>query len=292
MPGKWYYEEASKQIMPYDISDGMKEALEYIRKLHAERLVVQDWMVIKGSQADAYIDSGKVGMFYAYWSYPNRRQVRLEETSPGVDIVPWKPPVGPDGHIGNLSNAYVASRTFALAATNKHPERAIQFLDYFHSVDGMLFGRFGIEGKNWYWKSGEPTPKTLEEFDARVAANDLVLTDNYQAELKTKQYGFFNLYQMQLRSLLTMGREGRDLDFLTFTLDQPIIKDYADGILSDAKAKYQAGLDTLRDEAFTKIITGDWDLDKFDEYVETWKSEGGNEVIAELNAKYAAITGN
>jgi putative aldouronate transport system substrate-binding protein len=290
MDGAWYYDDKTRQVLPYDISPAMKDALAYIARMYAEKLVVQDWMVIKGAQADAYIDSSKVGLFYGFWSYPARRDAKIKTMVPGVEIVPIAPPVGPTGIKGNRADPYIASRTFALSVNIKNPERAIEFLDYFHSVDGMLFGRYGIEGANWNWAPGTTPPKTLEELNQRIQS--LVLTDQYQAELKTTSYGFFNLYQPQQKALQMHGVTGLDLASLTGSWDQPVIRDYSDGILSDVKTKYQAALNTLRDEAFTKIIMGEWPISRFEEYVRTWKAQGGDLLIKDLNEKYAKIAGN
>lgn len=47
---------------------------------------------------------------------------------------------------------------------------------------------------------------------------------------------------------------------------------------------YNATLDQLRLEMFTKIITGEDELDAFDTYVEQWKALGGDVITAEVNA--------
>jgi putative aldouronate transport system substrate-binding protein len=47
-----------------------------------------------------------------------------------------------------------------------------------------------------------------------------------------------------------------------------------------------AYLDKLEEETFTKIIIGEVPLDSFDTFVEQWKSAGGSEITAEVNAWY------
>jgi putative aldouronate transport system substrate-binding protein len=47
------------------------------------------------------------------------------------------------------------------------------------------------------------------------------------------------------------------------------------------------GLVTLTDEYFFAIITGQKPLDAFDEYVKTWKAQGGDVITQEINEWYA-----
>ena len=39
----------------------------------------------------------------------------------------------------------------------------------------------------------------------------------------------------------------------------------------------------LEDEAFLKIVTGEEDVAYFDEFVETWKKTGGNDITKEVS---------
>ncbi|HOJ11579.1 MAG TPA: hypothetical protein PK733_13440, partial [Clostridiales bacterium] len=267
----------------------MKEALAYIRKLYSEELVLQDWMAIKGAQADAYIDSGKLGLFYGFWTYGANREISVKTLFPEAEIIPIALPVGPNGLSGNRSSGYVNSRTFSLSAKIEYPERALEFLDYFHGSDGMMFGRYGIEGIHWKWKSGKPTPKNLDELNKRV--DDIEFTEQYYTDQKAVIIESLNLYQPQQDITLLPGWSEDHVTAQKFTRTQPVIFDDSDGILSDAKAKYAAALNTLRDETFTKIIMGEYDLDKFDEYVAKWKAQGGDELIKDLTEKYKNLLG-
>lgn len=56
------------------------------------------------------------------------------------------------------------------------------------------------------------------------------------------------------------------------------------GADTDSMTMYNATLDQLRLEMFTKIITGEDELDAFDTYVEQWKALGGDMITAEVNA--------
>ena len=46
-------------------------------------------------------------------------------------------------------------------------------------------------------------------------------------------------------------------------------------------------LQKLTDETYFGIITGQVPVDAFDEYVTTWKAQGGDEILAEINEWWA-----
>lgn len=287
MDGAWYWDESTGQLLSYDIHPNMKEALAYINKLYNEGLVLQDWLVINGAQADAYIDSGKLGMFYGFWTYGANREIKIKETDPNAEIIPIAPPVGPTGLSGNRSSGYVGTRTYSLSVTNKYPERSMEFLDYFHTTKGFMLGRYGIEGVHWNWKNGAKTPDSVEEINKMV--DQIEFTEQYQADVNATTIEFLNLFQPQQDITLIPGWSEDHVIAQKFTQQQKLIFDESDGIQSEVKLKYQAALNTLRDETFTKIILGEYSLDKFDEYVTKWRAQGGELGVVETQSGYYVI---
>ena len=59
------------------------------------------------------------------------------------------------------------------------------------------------------------------------------------------------------------------------------------GIPGQAMIDKMGTLKALQDETFVKIITGDADMDEFDEFVEQWHALGGAEITADVNTWYA-----
>lgn len=53
---------------------------------------------------------------------------------------------------------------------------------------------------------------------------------------------------------------------------------------TESSAEYKPDLDKLEDEMYLKIITGEEDVDYFDQFVETWNLLGGDVITAEVQA--------
>jgi putative aldouronate transport system substrate-binding protein len=60
------------------------------------------------------------------------------------------------------------------------------------------------------------------------------------------------------------------------------------GVPTPTMVQKKAYLDKLESETFAKIIMGQEPTDAFDKFVETWKSNGGDEITKELNDWYQA----
>ena len=52
--------------------------------------------------------------------------------------------------------------------------------------------------------------------------------------------------------------------------------------MTDTKSMKFSNLTKMEDETFLKIITGDQPVDAFDEFVEKWNKEGGQEILSEM----------
>jgi hypothetical protein len=58
------------------------------------------------------------------------------------------------------------------------------------------------------------------------------------------------------------------------------------GISTEASLEYTADLNTYRDEVFQKITSGAASIELFDEWVEFWKQNGGEEILAQGTEEY------
>jgi multiple sugar transport system substrate-binding protein/putative aldouronate transport system substrate-binding protein len=56
------------------------------------------------------------------------------------------------------------------------------------------------------------------------------------------------------------------------------------GLATDTLERRYQNLKALEDEMFLKIITGQESIGYFDTFVSRWKAEGGDQIIAEIQA--------
>lgn len=280
MPGCYYMDEKTNEIKPYIIHENTRLALEYLNKLHSERLVNPDWLAIKRQQTELLVESGKAGMSYGWWNYGVNREKTLNQLEPQAELIPIAPPTGPGGLKGNRSGGAIGNNCYSITASSKHKEKSMEFLDYFFGIEGSILSAKGIEGVHWTWKDGKKTPSTFEELNEMV--NDFEVLDNYNGDL--------NLFEPQHLFFITAGVEENARASIIFAENQPVIKDYGHGLSCDELVKYGTSLNFFTDETFVKIIIGDLPVSYFDEYVQQWKKEGGNEIIRAMTEQYNELS--
>lgn len=66
-----------------------------------------------------------------------------------------------------------------------------------------------------------------------------------------------------------------------------LTQDVQGAFVSTTMVEKQAALDDYEIQTFTKMITGETSTEEFDNFVETWKSMGGEQITTEMNAYYA-----
>ena len=57
---------------------------------------------------------------------------------------------------------------------------------------------------------------------------------------------------------------------------------------NEVVSKYQQTLSKMADDYFLKVIAGAESLDTFDDFVQRWKSSGGDAVTEEINKWYSS----
>jgi putative aldouronate transport system substrate-binding protein len=71
-----------------------------------------------------------------------------------------------------------------------------------------------------------------------------------------------------------------------YVKNNQILLDAFYGAPTESMTAYQSTLESLRDEAFTKIIMGSSPISAFDTFVQNWKRQGGDAITKEVNAWY------
>jgi putative aldouronate transport system substrate-binding protein len=87
-----------------------------------------------------------------------------------------------------------------------------------------------------------------------------------------------------------MDKEVQYYSFVYETLDVAIADEYF-GIATDRMKSLLPDLNTLAAEVLLNIVLGNDSLDRFDDFVDEWKSQGGDEVTADVNAWYRETYG-
>lgn len=278
----WELDKSGNPIPKYFDSENMKDAIGVYKTMYEEGLMHPEFLTQDSTQFKNIIQAGDAGMWSMNANTLVTWEQNLKQSVPDADIAIIPSPVGPDGGGGYIRSQDVM-RSFLINAETENPEKIIQFFDWMLTEEAETFFTYGIEDEDYTVENGEVNykqPETTEESDREVYRSSWLwlITDA--------------VYTKGLMELTPEGQELMEL-FDTVTINEGRSGIEFDPSL-DAFVSYP-GLQDMGDnhsdflmEHIAKMITGAEPIDNWDDVLEQWKSQGGDEILAEAKERYEA----
>ena len=280
-----------------------KTALEKIQKLYTDKLIDPEMLVRSNCQETLL--SGKVGIFFGpWWSGYTFADATLAGEA---DWRAYFTPLSEDGnyytHMPDPTSKYVV-----VSKSCKNPEAAFKMISYLvaneqhWTDDGITSSDMSCADFYPLWNGYdnadeiEVSTETLEKYLAgEITMDDVdfsqhkLLKNDMEAviELKKEPYDDFSLDKWNLDSDLAKTNLPRLVSLLVggapYVNDKyiPVYNAYS-GQTETMQAKW-ANLKKMEEETFAKIIMGKADISEFDTFVKNWKSQGGDQILKEIN---------
>ena len=270
-----------------------RTALEKIQKLYTDKLIDPEMLVRSNCQETLL--SGKVGIFFGpWWSGYTFADATLAGEA---DWRAYFTPLSEDGnyytHMPDPTSKYVV-----VSKSCKNPEAAFKMISYqvangqHWTDDGITSSDMSISDFYPLWNAYdnadeiEVSTETLEKY---LAGEITMLKSDMEAvkELKKEPYDDFSLDKWNLDSDLAKTNLPRLVSLLVggapYVNDKyiPVYNAYS-GQTETMQAKW-ANLKKMEEETFAKIIMGKADISEFDTFVKNWKSQGGDQILKEIN---------
>ena len=301
--GMWL-DDGNGKLVFGDVMPQAKEALAKLSQWYKDGIIDPEF--ITGEAEGGYwalsqpLNKQKIGFTNAGWWYHwqpvltddpgdlgGRNYQEFKALNPDGTLAYGVPLVGPDGKSGHVVNNPLTFRTHfskELCEDTERLGRLFEFIDYVNGSDmsgdmnPVITNYYGPEGQTW-------------DYDE----NGLVKT-HLTADMTWDDIGFSGWY-----GTFTFMEEGGSLNFQKTRrgaapeLDwiESITKDYPEGYTNklhktlETASEYKAELDKLLNEGYISIITGESPLDYFDEMVDLWYNNGGQEMTDEVNEWYS-----
>ena len=278
-------------------------ALEKIQKLYTDKLIDPE-MLVRNNCQEAVL-SGKVGIFFGpWWSGYTVGEATLAGEA---DWRAYFTPLSEDGkyytHMPDPTSKYVV-----VSKSCKNPEAAFKIISYLvaneqqWTDDDITSSEMSCADFYPLWNGYdnadeiEVSTDTLEKYLAgEITMDDVdfsqhkLLKSDMEAvtELKKEPYDDFSLDKWNLDSDLAKTNLPRLVSLLVggapYVNDKyiPVYNAYS-GQTETMQAKW-ANLKKMEEETFAKIVMGKADISEFDTFVENWKSQGGDQILKEIN---------
>lgn len=256
-----------------------KEVLTLLQSWYQEGLIDPDKFVVEEKQAKDKFIAGKFGVWENTVWWANDARVAWNGSGEEAECAFITPPIGPEGKKGMPVSPI---KTFASVMSKKcaekqDPERLVKILNWMvddSDEGGMRLIQYGVEDVNYKYD------RELNFIDNTIMGD----------AVNMYKLGYSN----PVRWLGTVDRrwikpdDPRSVDFKIgnntenwlqseFVGSVPAMKDYPD-LYSKLWFEY-----------FTKIVTGALPVDAFDEYVQKFYQQGGQELTDQVNQVWNAV---
>jgi len=275
----------------------MKDALALLQKWYKAGLIDPEFLTSENTtgywgDSQAFYN-GKIGltgkgMFY-HWRNENDpaapddqgggQYSNFKKSQPNGSIAFGKAPVGPQGKSGTPQWQLFSNSLVFTSKAVKNPrvvETVLKMIEAVYSDEEFYRTTvYGIKGKDWNFSNGkvvslDPDKKTPSEVKGRLIFNALQAPPAY-----VKSSDPFT-FQFADKAAKISGY-------------QPLQLASANGF--PAFEKNSGALGKLVIESYFKIITGEWPVSKFDDFVKQFYSSGGTEIEKESTDAYNQMIG-
>jgi len=261
------------------IEPGYKEYLAEMNKWYNEGLIAKDFPAWDSDRTVQYMTTGKSGANAGgFWVF---EPWETASEDPNMKLIGAPYPSLKEGEKPHFRQNNRRMRGYFTAITTRceHPERAMEWLDYFYSDEGFVLANYGIEGV------------TYEVVDGEYKYTDLVINNPEQVppNVAFVKYAFSHgaflrdwtreneLFPETALEACDVWHESADSDYML-----PPIKLTAEE--GEEFSQIMSDINTYVGEKRLQFIMGEEPLDKFDEYVEKVKKMGIDRAI-ELQQK-------
>ena len=265
------------------LEPGYKEFVTEMAKWYKEGLIDPDMPSIDKKTSQAKFASGESGIAILQSSNTINAKDAATAIDPNFEVAGMPSLVLEEGdypEFGHASNLYSGAFCIGISSQCDNIEAACRFLDYFYSEEGIMTFAYGEEGYSYTMEDGEPKFTDMvmnnpENPDRENTRFNLCRFTNWPAVI-TDTDGHKDQYVKDFKEVQADNNGDEHLvPPITQTEEESEI----------ITSKYNS-IDTYCRETITKFIIGTESLDNYDQFIETIKGYGIEEVLQAKQAAY------
>lgn len=306
-PEQWIT-DANGEVVYGSLTPETKEALAGIRSLVEQGILNDSLAVTTGDQCYELIANGNAGMFFGCWWSGQWPVVNIMGNSTEEDIAftPILPLANPETGkfevcTKNPTNTFIVVRK---GASEDIKEAVVKTVNYQYDLDqGQAEGiRPNGMDSNFSWHyfpinvlHCDYDAKDVQIKEVMEVVNGTRDYDDQCGDGKTWYNGYTTVMEQGFRAaydlnVSTANAWGWATGALCVQSAGDTVHRFPAATYADTKSmeKYWSALETLEDEYFLKVITGEASIDDFDQFVADWYSMGGDVITEEVKAYIAS----
>lgn len=280
------------------IQPEMKEALQKLNTWYEEGILDKEFAIRKNPDREALVSNGQMGMIFTPWWGWNGIPEAVKN-NPDAEWVTVAAPLDAEGNFKVYANDPV-NGIIVISKEFEHPEAVVKALNATWEMGtGNGNGKEAFEEMQKNQSKGvnplhiqldyvDGVKRAMTELKKGLDAKDPSIMDSvfrldwsYDCMMREMENPGKDVYDWQEYFIRTKGTE-------TAAYEKNLVKDVVFYGTTETMTTRWANLEKLETETMIKIITGEEPVEAFDEFVETWKKMGGEQITEEVQADIAS----
>ncbi len=292
------FHEKDGKIVYGSIEPEAKEPLRIAADWYAKGYIDNEYATIDdAANQQKWNDSKSAStLFYFYCFYPKGAHLgddyyRVVYNTPGAIVNHIALPKGPEGFSGTAQNPSIgAGNRFAAGTSAEKIEKYLKFWDYCSMTqEGIKMFMAGIEGETYNMVDGKV--QFVEGLADELNEDGSIKVDHKADRQKLGIECDFNCIPVSLNNY-DLQYWNLDPAYTQARIDAPLknpgLYDVMKTFPRPVWEQYKDALTKLQEDFYYAVFTGAKTVDDFDAFVAEWLAAGGQEVLDEANALWAA----
>lgn len=276
-PNNWGLQDG--KLMPEFMFPEYVETMKYMKSIHSAGYMNQDFPVTSKTDQQNLLITGKAGAYIGSMADIQSLHQKIVEVNPDAQLEAHNKIAGPHGEFGIWAIPGFGSVALFPKSAVKSEDELKDILAFYDQLMGAELGNliyWGIEGEHHTKEDGKV-----------VTVDNLQLTDRELKPYQALQIGGPDTIQGFWEPKHALPNKER-AEALIVENNNYLIHDPTAALDSATYTQDGARLQEIIKDATYKFMMGDIDEAGFQSAVDTWLKQGGQKIIDEFNASYAA----
>lgn len=258
------------KVTPDFMTPEYMKVMSLFRKMYAEKLMNQDFAIVKGAQKYDAFNQGKAGIMFTSIDNITLKYNDLMKLNPSAKLTIASAFEGPAGAKTNSTPGHQGMFVFPKSSV-KTEEELKAILGYFDKMlDEEIVNllTYGVEGKHMAMENGSPKITDAKKYADEVSPFTYIAIQPAWVNNKNDSE-LTKLYKQKYEEMAKF-----------------LVPNVTDSLISQTYTEKGGELDKVIKDARVKYIMGQNDETVFQKQIADWRTKGGDKIIDEYTAAY------
>ena len=286
-PNKWISQNG--EIVYGSVTEETKNALSYLHELYERGVLDQNFALRAQNNLRDLVLNGRCGAFFGLWWTPNNPLMDVYATDKEAE---WKPYYLQEVDWQNVYASFSDSKYVVVRKGYEHPEIVMKIISVLFDYSRYT-AEDADEVNEYFALNVDPTARPLvinvdyNEATFQITKDILTVMSGEREESTLSEIAksYYNAAEKYIHGKSEMAEDRAAYESRLVAVGRLLDGNYRSAknrYLDDTDGEVPKSLQQLEKDSFIQIIMGVKPVSYFDEFVEKWYEEGGEELTQQI----------